>query len=68
MLATARGVVREGKIELLEPLPLTEGAKVLVTVLSDEDEQQFWSQVSDDSLSDIWGNIEDDVYAELLQG
>ena len=67
MLRTVWAVIREGKIELLEPVPLSEGAKVLVTMLPDEDEQQFWLQVSQRALADIWENTEDDVYAELLQ-
>jgi hypothetical protein len=67
MLKTAEAVVRDGRIELLEPLTLTDGTKLLVTVLPDEDEHHFWSQVSDRSLADIWDNTEDDVYAELLK-
>ena len=41
MLKTVWAVVREGKIELLENLSLSEGARVLVTLIPDEDEQQF---------------------------
>jgi hypothetical protein len=73
MLRTVWAVIRDGKIELLEPVPLSEGAKVLVTMLPDEDEQQYWLQVSQPrergqrALADIWENAEDDVYAELLQ-
>jgi len=38
--------VRKGKIELLENLSLSEGARVLVTVMPDEDEQQFWIDIA----------------------
>jgi hypothetical protein len=38
MLRTVWAVVREGKIELLENLSLSEGARVLVTLMPDEDE------------------------------
>lgn len=67
MLETARAVIREGKIELLETLPLQEGTQVMVTVLPDEDEQHFWLRVSERALAEVWNNTEDDVYAELLQ-
>ncbi len=67
MLKTVWAVIREGKIEVLEHIPLPEGTKVLVTLLPDEDDQQFWLHVSDRSLATIWENTEDDVYADLLK-
>jgi hypothetical protein len=66
MLNTLWAVVREGKIELLESTTLTEGSKVLVTLLPDE-ESEFWLLASQSSLDKIWDNDEDDVYAELLK-
>jgi len=65
MLSTIRAVVRDGKIELLEPVTLPDGAHVLVTVLTEE-EQTFWQQASESALNHIWANPEDDIYAELL--
>ena len=65
MLSTIRAVVRDGKIELLEQVSLPDGAHVLVTVLSEE-EQSFWQQASESALKRIWDNPEDDIYAELL--
>jgi hypothetical protein len=65
MLNTIHAVVRDGKIELLEPIALPDGAHVLVTVLTAE-EQSFWQQVSESALKQIWDNDEDDVYAQLL--
>ncbi|MCS7290647.1 MAG: antitoxin family protein [Roseiflexus sp.] len=65
MLRTIRAVVRDGKIELLEPVPLPEGVHLLVTVLT-EDEQAFWQSASELALKRIWDNPEDDVYAGLL--
>lgn len=50
----------------MENITLPEGAKVIVTLLVEEDESQFWSLASQRSLSDIWENAEDDIYAELL--
>lgn len=67
MMNTVWAVVREGKIELLENISLSEGARVLVTLMPDHDEQQFWLDVSDRSLAEVWENTEDDIYAELLQ-
>ncbi len=46
--------------------PLSEGTKVLVTLLPDEDERGFWLGVSEHFLAKIWENAEDDIYAELL--
>jgi hypothetical protein len=65
MLSTIHAVVRDGKIELLEQVSLPDGAHVLVTVLSEE-EQSFWQQASQSALKHIWDNPEDDIYAELL--
>jgi hypothetical protein len=67
MLRAIWAVVREGKIELLEDVPLPEGTKLLVTLMPNEDEQQFWLNVSDRSVAEVWNNTEDDIYAELLQ-
>ena len=65
MLSTIHAVVRDGKIELLEPVSLPDGAHVLVTVLSDDD-QVFWQQASEAAIKHVWDNDEDDIYAELL--
>ena len=64
MLSTALGVVKDGKIEILERIVLTEGQKVLVTMLPDDD--IFWQETSQETLKQIWDNKEDDVYARLL--
>ncbi len=66
MLRTLWATVRQGKIELLESTELSEGVRVLVTLLPD-DEDTFWSQASQVSLDAVWDNTEDDVYAELLK-
>ncbi|MBP1468433.1 antitoxin family protein [Candidatus Chloroploca sp. M-50] len=65
MLLTIRAIVRDGKIELLEPTALPDGAQVLVTVLTEE-EHLFWQAASSSSLNQIWDHPEDDVYADLL--
>lgn len=64
MLSTALGVVKDGKIEILERIALTEGQKVLVTRLPDDD--IFWQGASQETLKQIWDNKEDDMYARLL--
>lgn len=66
MLQTAWAVVKKGKIVLMENITLPEGAKVIVTLLVEDDESQFWSLASQRSLSESWDNAEDNVYAELL--
>ena len=65
MLSTIHAVVRNGKIELLEPVSLPDGAHVLVTVLNDDD-QVFWQQASESAIKQVWDNDEDDIYAKLL--
>jgi hypothetical protein len=66
MLNTAWAVIRNGKIELLEPLDPPEGTKVLVTPLVERDESHFWSAASQSTLAEVWDNP-DDVYAQLLE-
>lgn len=65
MLSTIRAVIRDGKIELLEPVSLPEGAHLLVTILG-EDDRAFWQAASEPALKQVWDNPEDDVYAEHL--
>jgi len=60
-----RGIVRNGKIELLDEVDLPEGARILLVLLPD-DESQFWMEASLSSLDAVWDNPEDDVYAQLL--
>ena len=65
MLTTVWAVVRDGKVELLEDIEIPDGSRVLVTLLSGED--QFWLDASQSSLDAIWDNTDDDVYADLLK-
>ena len=66
MMQTLWAVIHGGKIELAEPADLPEGAKVLVTLLP-EDDSSFWADASQKSLTAIWDNAEDDAYAQLLK-
>jgi hypothetical protein len=65
MLQTLCAVIHQGKVEFSEPVSLPEGAKVLVTLLPD-DEDRFWLEASQKSLSAVWDHAEDDAYAQLL--
>ena len=67
MLQTVWAVIHNGKIEPLEGVAFPEGAKVIVTLLPEEDEPRFWLSASETSLTEVWENTEDDIYAELLQ-
>lgn len=67
MLQTVWAVVREGKIELLEKTELPEGTRVLVTLLPQEEEAQFWVRASQVSLAGVWDNPQDDIHAQLLE-
>ena len=66
MLSTVWATVCNGKIEPVEPVELSEGSKVLVTLLR-ADEEWFWLQVSRSSLDAVWADPEDDTYARLLE-
>ncbi len=66
MLKTVLATFHQGKIEIPEQLELSEGTRVLITVLPDE-EIEFWNQSSKASLDKVWDNTEDDVYAKLLE-
>jgi hypothetical protein len=66
MLKTLWATVRQGKVELLDIAELPEGARVLLTVLPDE-ETEFWLKSSQESLDAVWNNDEDEIYAQLVQ-
>jgi hypothetical protein len=60
-------VIRDGKIELLEPLDLPDGTMVIVTTpMETETDAEFWRDASASTLNKIWNNDKDDIYAELL--
>ena len=67
MLQTVWAVIHDGKIEPLEGITFPEGAKVIVTLLPDEDELLFWLSASETSLAEVWQNDEDNIYAEVFQ-
>jgi len=66
MLNTVWAIVRDGKIEPLEGVVLPEGAKLLVTLITEE-EDAFWLHASQVSLDEVWDNTDDDVYGRLLE-
>ena len=66
MFSTHRAIVQKGEIKLLEPVNLPEGAKILLTILQD-DQNDFWMGASQSSLAKIWDNPEDDIYEQLLE-
>ncbi|NJL42473.1 MAG: hypothetical protein HC935_01860 [Pseudanabaena sp. SU_2_4] len=65
MPKTVWATFRQGKVELLEQMDILDGARVLVTILPDE-EDKFWLRTSQSSLDAVWNNEDDDVYAQLL--
>ncbi|CAN5783482.1 hypothetical protein BH23GEM3_BH23GEM3_13470 [soil metagenome] len=66
MMTTVQGVVRDGKITIVENVEMPEGAHVLVTLLPDDD-RMFWTQVTEQAFAKIWDNPEDDAHGELLE-
>ena len=65
MPKTVWATFSQGKVELLEQIEIPDGARVLVTILPD-DEDQFWLDASRVSLAAVWDNEEDNIYAQLL--
>lgn len=61
MSDTVRAIIKIGKIEPLEHVNLSDGTKLLIMMLSDED--AFWQEASQTSLKRIWDNKADDIYA-----
>lgn len=63
-----RGIVREGKIELLETVELPEGADVLVTVLGEEPlqngDEQAWRDAAKKHFLEAYDD-QDDIYDHL---
>ena len=66
MLSTIWATVREGKIELLEDIDLPEGAKLLITLV-EEEESPFWWQDCQSQLDDILNDSEDDTSTPLSE-
>ena len=68
MLNAIKGVVREGKIELLETVDLPEGATVLVTVLGEEalwdEEERMWRDTAKKHCLEAY-DTQDDLYDQL---
>ena len=66
MLKTVWAKFRHGTIKFLEPIEISDGSRILVTVLREED-TEFWQNASQSALDQVWDNHEDDIYAELLK-
>ena len=66
MLFSFLAVVREGQIVPLENIQLPENARVLVTILPDE-ETEFWEFAGEMALKTAWNNEADEVYAVLME-
>ena len=58
-----RGIVHEGKIELLETVDLPEGADVLVTVFGEESlqDEQAWREAAKKHFLEAYDD-QDDIY------
>jgi len=63
---TLSAEMRNSRIKLLDKAKIPEGARLLVTVMQ-EDDRLFWQNASQESLDKIWANTEDDVYEELIR-
>ena len=67
MLQTVKATVRKSKIEIEEPVKIPDGTKLLVVILKEYEQDEFWLNASSSSLSKIWDNTKDDIYARLLK-
>jgi len=68
MLRTVEAVVeKDGSLRLLEQVELREGARVLVTILSEEGEPNETALLSEPSLATDWNREEEDEAWRHLQ-
>ncbi len=67
MLTTVRAVVKDGRIQLLEPIEIADGTEVLVTVPTDDEDREFLMRITEQAFAAIWDNPEDDAHGELLK-
>ncbi len=67
MLTTVWAIVKNGKIEPIESISLEEDTRVIVTLVPDEHDREFWLHASESALAGVWDNEKDDTYANLLQ-
>ena len=68
MQNVARAVFHDGRVELVDPIQAPEGARLLVTIVTEEDEEKaFWLAASMPAMRALWDNEEDDIYEQLLE-
>jgi len=67
MLNTIKAIVQKKRIHLIENIKIPERTKLLITILPNDDSNDFWQAASMTSLNKIWNNTEDNIYAELLE-
>lgn len=68
MSTTLEAVSEDGLLRLAAPLPLTNHARVTVTVqtTATDEERQAWLKVLEAALTQTWENPADDVFNALL--
>jgi len=66
-MTTVRAVVKDGRIQLLEPIEIADGTEVLVTVPTDDDDREFLMRITEQAFAATWDNPEDDAHGELLK-
>ena len=61
---TVRGVYRNGKVELDQPLDLPDGSPVEVDVrpISPEEEDEAWRELGASRMEEEWNNAQDALY------
>ena len=65
MYQTLSAEMKNGSIKLLDKVKIPEGARILVTIMQDDD-GLFWQNASQASLGKIWENKDDDIYEKLI--
>lgn len=66
MLHSFYATYSEGHIALPTNEDIPEGARLLITVLSDNRHKEF-VMMSESALNKVWDNEEDNVYEQLLK-
>jgi hypothetical protein len=68
-MQNARAVMHDGKIELLDDIAIPEGAQLVVSIVSqeEEDERAFWYAAGLPAMRALWDNDDDARYEQLLE-
>jgi hypothetical protein len=66
-MQSIKGIYREGKVELLEPVNVQKPCKVIVTFVGEEDIENLREYPADEDAFSFWKLSEEDIYQDYLK-